>query len=149
MMEVILLEKIRNLGDLGEKVEVKNGYGRNFLIPEGKAVSATKKNVEDFESRRAELEKKAKQALSEAEQRAAKIKDTSIEISAQASEEGKLYGSINVNDIVDALAKKDVTVEKQEVVMPEGPIHSTGEFEIDIILHSDVEAKLRLEVIPA
>lgn len=149
MMEVILLEKIRNLGDLGEKVEVKNGYGRNFLIPEGKAVSATKKNVEDFENRRAELEKKAKKALSEAEQRAAKIKDTSIEISAQASEEGKLYGSINVNDIVEALANKDIAVEKQEVVMPEGPIHSTGEFEIDIILHSDVEAKLRLEVIPA
>ena len=148
-MEVILLEKIRNLGDLGEKVEVKNGYGRNFLIPEGKAVSATKKNVEDFENRRAELEKKAKKALSEAEQRAAKIKDTSIEISAQASEEGKLYGSINVNDIVEALANKDIAVEKQEVVMPEGPIHSTGEFEIDIILHSDVEAKLRLEVIPA
>ncbi|WP_133131393.1 50S ribosomal protein L9 [Legionella yabuuchiae] len=148
-MEVILLEKIRNLGNLGDKVAVKSGYGRNYLIPQGKAVFATAKNIEAFEKRRAELEKKAQKSLAEAEQRAAKLNDITLEISAQASDEGKLYGSIGVNEITEALKERGHEVSKQEVVMPEGPIHSTGDYVVQIQLHSDVAANLKVEVVSA
>ncbi|GGI77128.1 50S ribosomal protein L9 [Legionella impletisoli] len=148
-MEVILLEKIRNLGNLGDKVAVKSGYGRNYLIPQGKAVFATAKNIEEFEKRRAELEKKAQKSLAEAEQRAAKLNDITLEISAQASDEGKLYGSIGVNEITEALKERGHDVSKREVVMPEGPIHSTGEYVVQVQLHSDVMANLKVEVVPA
>lgn len=145
-MEVILLEKIRNLGDLGDKVSVKPGYGRNFLIPHQKAVFATEENIKHFEQRRAELEKKAQQAVAQAEQRAAKLNDITLQITAQASEQGKLYGSIGVNEIVSALEERGIEISKREVVLPEGPLHSTGEYEVEIHLHSDVIANLKIEV---
>lgn len=148
-MEVILLEKVRNLGNLGDKVNVKSGYGRNFLIPQNKAVFATTKSIEQFEQRRAELEKKAQQSLASAEQRAAKLNDTTLVISAMASDEGKLYGSVGVNEIRDALVARDIEISKREIVMPEGPLHSVGNYTVEIHVHSDVIASLQLEIIPA
>jgi large subunit ribosomal protein L9 len=148
-MQVILLEKVRNLGNLGDKVNVTAGYGRNYLIPENKAVYATEKNIELFEKRRAELEKKAQQSLAVAEQRAAKLNDTTVVISAQASDEGKLYGSVGPNEIKDALNEKSLEVSKREIVMPEGPLHSVGHYEVEIHVHSDVIAKLQVEIIPS
>lgn len=148
-MEVILLEKVRNLGNLGDKVNVKSGYGRNFLIPENKAVFATKESIAQFEQRRAELEKKAQQSLSAAEQRAAKLNDTSVVISAMASDEGKLYGSVGVNEVRDALVEKSIEISKREIVMPEGPLHSVGNFVVEIHVHSDVIAHLQIEIVPA
>ncbi len=147
-MQVILLEKVKNLGNLGDKVNVKPGYGRNFLIPQSKAVFATDKNVELFELRRADLEKKALQLFTQAEQRASKLNDTTVVISAQASDEGKLYGSVGPTEIKDALLAKSVEVSKREIVMPDGPLHSVGQYVIDIHVHSDVIAKLQVEVVP-
>lgn len=146
-MEVILLEKVRNLGNLGDKVDVKSGYGRNFLIPQNKAVFATEDNVKAFEQRRSELEKNAKQALALAEQRAAKINDTVLVISAMASDEGKLYGSVSVNEINDALKAKEIQISKREIVMPEGPLHSIGNYVVEIHVHSDVIAHLQVEIV--
>ena len=146
-MQVILLEKVRNLGSLGEKVEVAAGYGRNYLIPGDKAVYATEKNVIAFEKRRAELEKKEQQSLSAAEQRAAKLNDISVTIAAQASEEGKLYGSVGPNEIKEALKEKSFDVSRREIVMPDGPLHSVGQYLVDIHVHSDVIAKLQVEVV--
>ena len=148
-MEVILLEKVRNLGNLGDKVQVKSGYGRNYLIPQNKAVFATAKSIELFEQRRAELEKKAQQALASAEQRAAKLNDITLVISAMASDEGKLYGSVGVNEIKDALVEKKIEISKREIVMPEGPLHSIGNFIVEIHVHSDVIANLQIEIIAA
>lgn len=148
-MEVILLEKVRNLGNLGDKVNVKPGYGRNYLIPENKAVFATGKNIEMFEQRRAELEKKAQQSLANAEQRAAKLNDISLVISALASDEGKLYGSVGVNEIKDALIERSVEISKREIVMPEGPFHSIGNYTVEVHVHSDVIANLQVEIIPS
>lgn len=148
-MQVILLEKVRNLGNLGDKVQVKSGYGRNFLIPQNKAVFATEKSIELFEQRRAELEKKAQQNLSAAEQRAAKLNDTTLVVSAMASDEGKLYGSVGVNEIKDALVAKSIDISKREIVMPDGPLHSIGNFTIEIHVHSDVIAHLQIEIVPA
>ena len=148
-MHVILLEKVRNLGNLGDKVNVKPGYGRNFLIPQNKAVFATDKNVELFNQRRAELEKKAQVALSTAEQRAAKLNDITVIISAQASDEGKLYGSVGANEVQDALLAKSLDVSKREIVMPDGPLHSIGQYIVEIHVHSDVIANLQVEVIAA
>ena len=148
-MEVILLEKVRNLGNLGDKVNVKSGYGRNFLIPQNKAVFATAKSIEQFEQRRSELEKKAQQTLAVSEQRAAKLNDTTLVVSAMASDEGKLYGSVGVNEIKDALIAKGVEVSKREIVMPEGPLHSIGNFMVEVHVHSDVIAQLQLEIVPA
>ena len=148
-MEVILLEKVRNLGNLGDKVNVKSGYARNLLIPKNKAVFATPKNIELFEQRRTELEKKAQQSLAAAEQRAAKLNDTTVVISAMASDEGKLYGSIGINEIKDALIAKEIEISKREIVMPEGPIHSIGNYVVEIHVHSDVIANLQIEIIIA
>lgn len=148
-MQVILLEKVRNLGGLGDKVAVKPGYGRNFLVPQGKAVYATKENISLFESKRAEFEKKAQANLVNAEQRAAKINDITLIIEAQASDEGKLYGSVSANEICEGLIARSIEIQRREIMMPEGPIHSTGQFEIDVLLHSDVVAKLKLEVVAA
>ncbi len=146
-MQIILLEKVRNLGNLGDKVDVKSGYGRNFLIPQNKAVFATEVNIARFEQRRAELEKKEQQSLAAAEQRAAKINDTSITISAMASDEGKLYGSITANEIKDALTEKSIEVSKREIVMPDGPLHSIGDYTVEIHVHSDVIAVLQVQVL--
>ncbi len=127
-MEVILLAKVENLGDIGDKVKVKNGYGRNFLIPSGKATAATAANVAAFEARRAELEKQAAAALQEAQARADQLLALggTIEISAKVGSEGRLFGSVGTVDIADALAAKGVTVERNEVRLPEGPIRDVG-----------------------
>lgn len=148
-MEVILLEKVRNLGNLGDKVHVKSGYGRNFLIPQNKAVFATAQSIELFEKRRADLEKKAQQSLATAEQRAAKLNDITLVISAMASDEGKLYGSVGVNEIKDALIEKSIEISKREIVMPEGPLHSIGNYTVEIHVHSDVIANLQVEIVPS
>lgn len=148
-MEVILLEKVRNLGSLGDKVDVKSGYGRNFLIPQNKAVFATAKNIEVFEQRRAELEKKEQSSLASAEQRAAKLNDTILVISAMASDEGKLYGSVGINEIKDALVEKKIEISKREIVMPDGPLHAIGNFVVEIHVHSDVIANLQIEIVAA
>ena len=142
-MDVILLEKIRNLGALGDKVNVKSGYARNFLIPQGKAVFATVENIAEFEARKAELEKKAAAELQAAEARAAKVNALEpISLVVRASEEGRLFGSIGVRDLADAITAAGVAVEKHEVSMPEGPIHEIGEYEVDVLLHSDVTGKV-------
>jgi large subunit ribosomal protein L9 len=148
-MQVILLEKVRNLGNLGDKVNVKPGYGRNFLIPQNKAVFATEKNVVLFNERRADLEKKEKASLAAAEQRAAKLNDTTVTISAQASDEGKLYGSVGAGEIQEALATKSLEVCKREIVMPDGPLHSVGQYTVEIHVHSDVIANLQVEIVAA
>lgn len=145
-MQVILLEKVRNLGNLGQKVSVKSGYGRNYLIPQGKAVPATADNLDAFEARRAELEAKAAAILNEAESRAAKLKEVVLTLKAMASEEGKLYGSIGTQEIEEALESKGFEVAKREILMPTGAIHSVGEYEIDLQLHTDVTCQIKLHI---
>ena len=139
-MEVILLEKIANLGDLGEKVNIKAGYGRNYLIPQGKAVAATEEKIKEFEARRAELEKQAAEKLAAAQARAEAIGKLEITITHKAGEEGKLFGSIGTHDIAEAITTAGAAVEKSEVRMPDGVIRQIGEYEIDINLHTDVKA---------
>ncbi len=147
-MEVILLEKVRNLGDLGEQIKVKSGFGRNFLIPQGKAVMATKDNVAKFEERRAELEAKAAEKVAAAEARAAKLAELgNVTITANAGEEGKLFGSIDAGNIADAITAAGVEVQKMEVKLPEGSIRHTGEFELAIQLHTDVTQNVTIEVV--
>ena len=146
-MQVILLDKVKNLGNLGDIVEVKAGYGRNFLIPEKKAVFATEANRVVFEKRRAEFETEAKQALAKAEQRAAKLNDITLTIEAQATDEGKLYGSIGVAEVKDALAARDIVVDKREVMMSEGPLQEIGQYTLNIQLHSEITAALKVEVV--
>lgn len=146
-MEVILLEKIANLGTLGDKVAVKAGYARNFLLPFGKATPATAANVEAFEARRAELEKIAAEKKADAEARAAKLEELSITIAANSGEEGRLFGSIGTRDIADAVTAAGVELEKSEVRLPEGPLRTIGEFEIVVHLHTDVEAIVKLAVV--
>ncbi len=143
-MEVILLERIGKLGDLGERVEVKAGYGRNYLIPQGKAIPATPENVARFEKQRAELEKKAAEALAAAEARAAKLADLSVTITHQAGEGGKLFGSVSTSDIADAVTQAGVEISRKEVRLPEGPLRMTGEYEIDIQLHSLVTQPIKV-----
>ena len=146
-MEVILLENIRNLGGLGDKVDVRAGYGRNFLIPQGKAVPANKENIEAFEARRAELEAKAQAELEASQARAAQFEDLSVTITAKAGDEGKLFGSIGTRDIAEAVSAVGVELEKSEVAMPEGPIRATGEYEYIVTLHSEVTADLKVLVV--
>ena len=148
-MEVILLEHVRNLGHLGDKVSIKAGYGRNYLIPQNKAVFATPKNIELFEQRRAELEKKAQELLANAQQRAAKFNDMTLVISAIASEEGKLYGSVGTAEIEQGLIARDVEIAKREIVMLEGPIHALGDYVVQIHVHSDVVANLQVQIVPS
>ncbi len=148
-MEIILLEKIRNLGNLGDKVNVKPGYGRNFLIPQGKAVFATVGNIEKFELRRSELEQKAVAALDVAKERAEKLNTLSITIEANASDEGKLFGSVGVNEISASASKAGHTIERSEVNLPEGPLHQVGEYTVEIQVHSDVVANIKVNVVAA
>jgi len=143
-MEVILLEKVANLGDLGDKVNVKPGYGRNFLIPKGKATAATEENLAAFEARRAELEKAAAEALAIAQQRAETLNELAVTISARAGDEGKLFGSIGTGDIARAVTEAGQAVERNEVRLPEGPFRTLGEFDVQIHLHSDVDATIKL-----
>ncbi|PCJ16442.1 MAG: 50S ribosomal protein L9 [Gammaproteobacteria bacterium] len=146
-MEVILLEKTVNLGNLGDKVQVKAGYGRNFLIPHGKAVPATKTNVEEFEKRRSELEKKAKGELGVAEGRAETLAELQVVISAKSGDEGKLFGSIGTRDIAIAVTEAGVKLAKKEVRLPEGALRHTGEFEVSLQLHPEVVATLKLSIV--
>lgn len=148
-MELILLEKIANLGNLGDKVNVKAGYGRNYLLPQGKATAATPANVAAFEARRAELEKAAAEKKATAEARAAQLNELEVTITAVAGDEGKLFGSIGTHDIADALTSAGVPVSKAEVRLPNGTIRHTGEFEVALHLHSDVEAAVKLIVVAA
>lgn len=145
-MEVILLEKVANLGNLGDKVTVKSGYGRNYLLPQGKATAATPENVAEFEARRAELERLAAEKQSAAEARAAQLGELVVTITANVGEEGKLFGSIGTQDIADALTASGIEVAKSEVRLPEGSIRQTGEYDIKLQLHSEVVAEVKLIV---
>jgi large subunit ribosomal protein L9 len=146
-MEVILLEKVANLGVLGDKVSVKSGYGRNFLLPYGKAVPATEANLNAFEERRAELEKAATEKLVVAQARAEKLEGASFTISSKAGDEGKLFGSIGVRDVADAITAAGTDVEKSEILLPEGPLRAVGEYEVELKLHSDVHVTVKLAVV--
>ena len=146
-MEVILLEKVANLGSLGDKVNVKSGYGRNYLVPYGKAVPATAANVEAFEARRAELEKAAADKLAAAQARAEALTGAAFTIASKAGDEGKLFGSIGVRDIAEAVTAGGTAVEKSEVRLPEGPIRAIGEYEVELQLHSDVTVDIKLTVV--
>ena len=147
-MELILLQKVTNLGGLGDKVKVKPGYGRNFLVPQGKAVPATEANLKAFEAKRAEYEAKANALLSDAEARKAKLEGGAVTIKANASTEGKLFGSVGPRDIAEAFTASGLPLEKSEVVMGEGPIRKTGEFDVLIHLHADVETTVKVTVVP-
>lgn len=146
-MDVILLTKVANLGNIGDRVKVKSGYGRNFLLPAGKATLATPANVAKFEARRAELEKVAREQFADAESRATSLKDFTLRITAKAGNEGKLFGSIGTTDIADACTAQGHKVARSEVRMPNGPIRSVGEHAISLHLHTDVDVQLQLIVI--
>jgi len=147
-MEVILLDKIAKLGGLGDKVSVKSGYARNYLLPQGKAVFASAANVEHFEARRAELEAKLAGVLATAEARAVKLVELAeITIASKSGDEGKLFGSIGTRDIADAITEAGVEITKAEVRLPLGAIRETGEFEIAIHLHTDVDTSINVVVI--
>ena len=146
-MNVILLERVNNLGDLGDEVSVKPGFARNFLIPNSKAVQANKANRDYFEERRSELEKAANEKLTQAQTRAEGLADTVVTIMVKSGEEGRLYGSVGTQDITDALERDGKTVERSEVRMPEGVIRSLGEYEIALQLHSDVTVQIQVSVV--
>ncbi len=146
-MQVILMEKVVNLGGLGDVVKVKHGFARNFLIPQGKAKRATEKNLKEFEGRRTELEKKANEHLTGAQERAAKLEGMKIEIAQKAGVDGRLFGSVTNADISEALGKQGLTVKKAEIRMPTGPLKHIGEFPVTIQLHSDVLANIVVHVV--
>jgi large subunit ribosomal protein L9 len=146
-MEVILLEKVHKLGALGDRVNVKPGFGRNYLIPSGKAVSATTDNIAKFDARRAELEKQQQEAVAEATARAEKLNALSVSIARKAGEEGKLFGSVGTADIAEAATEAGVELAKHEIRLPEGPIRSIGEIELDVQLHADVTATIKVNVV--
>jgi len=146
-MQVILMEKVANLGDLGEVVKVKDGFARNFLIPKGKAKRATAVNLRAFEARRAELEKAQADALAMARSRGEKLAGLTVQITQKAGVDGRLFGSVTNYDIVEALKKQGVEVERSEVRMPQGPLKQVGEYPIEIGLHTDVEATITVTVI--
>ena len=143
-MEIILLEKIRKLGDLGEQVRVKPGYGRNFLIPHGKAVPATAENIEKFESLRVELEKAQQDALAVARGRAEELSEFTITLARKAGSEGKLFGSVGASDIADAVTRAGVEISKYEVRLSSGPLRMVGEYQVDLHLHADVDVQITL-----
>lgn len=145
-MEIILLEKITNLGNLGDKVNVKAGYGRNYLVPQGKAVVATAKKIAEFEARRAELEKAAVEKLNAAQARANALSKLEVVIKHKAGDEGKLFGSIGTHNIADAITAAGAVVEKHEIRLPQGVIRHVGDYAIDINLHSDVIVTLSIKV---
>ncbi|MFY0665030.1 MAG: 50S ribosomal protein L9 [Natronospirillum sp.] len=147
-MEVILLEKVGKVGSLGDKVNVKAGYGRNYLIPQGKAVAATKENIDTFSARRAELEKAAGEKLAAAQARAAQLAELELTIAVRAGDEGKLFGSIGTRDLADVISSSGVEVSKSEIRLPEGALRTTGEFEIDLQLHPEVVATVTVIVVP-
>jgi large subunit ribosomal protein L9 len=147
-VEVILLKNIGGLGALGDKVKVRPGYGRNYLVPGGFAVPATAANLEAFEARRAELEREAATTLAAAESRRAALEDMRITIARKAGDEGRLFGSVGPQDIAAAVTAAGVEVAKQEVRLPAGPFRTTGEFEVTLHLHADVDAAITLTIVP-
>ena len=148
-MNVILLDNVENLGSIGDLVKVKPGYGRNFLIPQGKAALATPENIKEIEARRAELEKAAAEELAAAKARADAVDGVELVIPANAGSEDKLFGSVGPIDIVEAMKGIQVEIERSEVRMPEGPIHELGEYEIGVHLHSEVNATVKVRVVAA
>ena len=146
-MEIILLEKIDNLGNIGDQVKVKSGYGRNYLLPQGKATLATPENIEKFEQQRAELEAKAAQELATAEGRAEQLRALTLSLTAKAGSEGKLFGSIGTVDIADLCTSLGVPVERSEVRLPEGPIRVVGEHEIELHLNADLDVPMTVSVV--
>lgn len=146
-MQIILLEKIANLGSLGEQVTVRPGYARNFLFPQGKAVPATKANVEQFEARRAELEAEAAAKLADAQARKEQIDSLELSVAVKAGDEGKLFGSLGNRDIAELASSAGVALVKAEVMLPNGPIRNVGEYDVIIRLHAEVEAVLTLHVV--
>ncbi len=146
-MEVILLEKTANLGNLGDKVSVKPGYGRNFLIPQGKAALATPAKIKEFEERRADLEKQAADKLAAAQARAEALKALTVSIAHKSGDEGRLFGSVGTHTIADAVTAAGVSVEKHEVRLPKGVIRVVGEYEIDFNLHTDVVVTLPIKIV--
>ena len=146
-MDVILLQKVANLGNIGDRVKVRSGYGRNFLLPGGKATLATPDNVARFEARREELEKVAREHLSSAQDRAVALKDFKLVITSKAGTEGKLFGSIGTSDIAEALGKQGFKVERSEVRMPNGPLRMVGDHSIGLHLHADIDVPLAVSIV--
>jgi large subunit ribosomal protein L9 len=146
-MQVILMEKVANLGNLGDVVKVKDGYARNFLIPKGKAKRATPESLKAFEARRAELEKAQNEALAKAQERAAKLEGLKIQISQKAGVDGRLFGSVTNYDICEALEKQGHEVERSQIRMPQGPLKQVGEYPMQIALHTDVSATITVAVV--
>jgi large subunit ribosomal protein L9 len=146
-MQVILMEKVANLGNLGDVVKVKDGFARNFLIPQGKAKRATEANLKAFESRRAELEKAQNEALAKAQERGAKLEGLTLQITQKAGPDGRLFGSVTNYDIVEALTKQGHEVERAQVRMPQGPLKQVGEYPIQLALHTDVTATIKVSVL--
>ena len=146
-MEVILLDNIGKLGGLGDKVTVKPGYGRNYLMPYGLAVPASKENLEAFEAQRAELEAQAAERKAEAEARAAQLAEIELSLVAKAGEDGKLFGSIGPRDLAEAIAQSGIDIAKSEVRMPEGPLRRTGEYDIALQLHAEVASSVRVVIV--
>lgn len=146
-MEIILLEKVDNLGGIGDKVKVKSGYGRNYLIPKGKATLATPEHLAEFEERRAELEAKAAGELKLAEERAVKVAELNLVIENKVGSEGKLFGSVGTLDIAEAAAAAGVPIERDEIRLPDGPIRLEGEHTIQIHIHTDIDVPLTLKVV--
>jgi large subunit ribosomal protein L9 len=147
-MEVILLQKVANLGTIGDRVKVRSGYGRNYLLPEGKATLATPDNVKKFEARRSELERIANEQLSSAEERAGALKEFKLTISAKAGTEGKLFGSIGTADIAEAATKAGLKIARSEVRLPNGPLRAVGEHTVAVHLHTDVTVPLAILILP-
>lgn len=147
-MQVILLEKIGRLGSLGDKVNIKPGYGRNYLIPQGKAIPATKDNVVKFETRRAELEKAAAETLKTAQARGEALQKVAVSMQARAADEGRLYGSVGTKELAAAITAAGVMVEKSEIRLPNGAIRTLGEHEITVQLHGDVSVSVKVTVTP-
>lgn len=146
-MDVILLEKVRNLGNLGDQVKVRAGFGRNYLIPQGKAVIANEKNKAAFEARRAELEKHQADDLAKAQARAEKMSGATVQILAKAGEEGKLFGSIGTADIAEAMTAAGFPLERAEIHLPTGPLKHIGDFEIPVSLHTEVNFNIHVSVV--
>ena len=146
-MQIILMEKVVNLGALGDVVKVKDGYARNFLIPHGKAKRATEANLKEFEGRRGELEKKAAELLAAAQERAAKLEGQLVQISRKAGVDGRLFGSVTNADIAEALVAQGIQVAKGEIRMPQGPLKQVGEFPLSVQFHSDVVAHFNVAVL--
>ena len=146
-MEIILLEKIANLGALGDRVKVKSGYARNFLIPKGKATEATSANLARFEARRAELERIAAEALAKAKARAEQLAELIVTLSVKTGSEGRLFGSVGPADIANAVSAAGIELQKQEVRLPTGSIRQIGEYDVDLHLHGEVKTQIRVNVI--